>query len=320
MTRLLICGIVFCASALGLFAQPPAASAPPRSAELAENWKLVSARDVRSGGQAISLPDYDATTWHAVARMPATVLEILEEDGTYPNLYEGMNLLKDVPQDLYLQDWWYRTTFVAPAGQTVYQLEFPGINYRAEIWLNGNLVADAQHVVGMYVAHHLNVTQWIKPGTSNVLAVKVTPERLVQGVNGVELADSWLDWINWKYLGYRDPDKPDFQPVSFVPDRNAGIWKPVYLRMSGAVTVSSATVNTELPLPQLATARLTVFAELRNVSNHSVNGVLRGTISRPGKPTIEVEQPVILAADEEREASFTPQQYSQLVLANPDLW
>ena len=93
MTRLLICGIVFCASALGLFAQPPAASAPPRSAELAENWKLVSARDVRSGGQAISLPDYDATTWHAVARMPATVLEILEEDGTYPNLYEGMNLL-----------------------------------------------------------------------------------------------------------------------------------------------------------------------------------------------------------------------------------
>jgi exo-1,4-beta-D-glucosaminidase len=252
--------------------------------------------------------------------MPETVLEILEEDGTYPNLYEGTNLLKDVPQDLYLQDWWYRTTFVAPLGQAAYQLEFPGINYRAEIWLNGNLVADAQHVVGMYVAHHFNVTQWIKPGTSNVLAVRVTPERLVQGVNGVELADSWLDWINWKYLGYRDPDKPDFQPVSFVPDRNAGIWKPVYLRMSGAVTLSSATVNTDLPLPQLTAARLTVFAELRNVSDHSVNGVLRGTISRPGKPTIEIEQPLSLAAGEEREASFTPQQYSQLVVVNPDLW
>lgn len=252
--------------------------------------------------------------------MPATVLEILEEDGTYPNLYEGMNLLKEVPQDLYLQDWWYRTTFVAPAGETDYQLEFPGINYRAEIWLNGNLVADAQHVAGMYVAHRFNVTQWIKPGTANVLAVKVTPERLVQGVNGVELADSWLDWINWKYLGYRDPDKPDFQPVSFVPDRNAGIWKPVYLRTSGAVTVSSPTVNTELPLPQLTSAQLTVFAELRNVSDHSVNGVLRGTISRPGKPTIEIEQPLSLAAGEEREASFTSQQYSQLVVENPDLW
>ena len=320
MAKKLIYGIVFCVSALGLYAQTPASSGPQRSAELAENWKLVSARDVSSGGQAVSLPDYDVSSWHAVARMPATVLEILEEDGTYPNLYEGMNLLKDVPQDIYLQDWWYRTTFVAPPEQAVYQLEFPGINYRAEIWLNGNLVADARHVAGMYAAHQVNVTQWIKPGMSNVLAVKVTPERLVQGVNGVELADSWFDWINWKYLGYRDPGKPDFQPVSFVPDRNAGIWKRVYLRMSGAVTVSSATVNTELPLPQLTTARLTVYAELRNFSDHPVNGILRGTISHPGKPSIEIEQPLSLAAREEREASFTPQQYSQLVVANPDLW
>jgi exo-1,4-beta-D-glucosaminidase len=320
MPKFLICGIVLCASALGLSAQSTSASGPPRSFELAKNWKLVSARDVSAGGQTISLPNYETATWHPVARMPATVLEILEEDGIYPNLYKGMNLLKDVPQDLYLQDWWYRTTFVAPAGQQAYQLEFPGINYRAEIWLNGNLLADNQYVVGMYVAHQFDVTRWIKPGASNVLAVKVTPERLIQGVNGVELADSWLDWINWKYLGYRVPQNPRFHPVSFVPDRNAGIWKPVYLRMSGAVTVSYAMVNTELPLPQLTSARLTVFAELRNVSDHPVNGVLRGTISRPGKPVIQIEKPLSLAAGEDREAGFTPQQYSQLVVQNPDLW
>ena len=44
-------------------------------------------------------------------------------------------------------------------------------------------------------------------GAANVLAVKVTPERLIQDVNGVELADSWFDWVNWKYLGYKGEKK-----------------------------------------------------------------------------------------------------------------
>ena len=40
-----------------------------------------------------------------------------------------------------------------------------------------------------------------------MLAVKVTPERAMQDVDGVELADSWFDWINWNYLGYRGPTR-----------------------------------------------------------------------------------------------------------------
>lgn len=52
MRKLPICRIVFCVSAPGLSAQSTAASLPPRSAELAENWKLVSARDVSAGRKA----------------------------------------------------------------------------------------------------------------------------------------------------------------------------------------------------------------------------------------------------------------------------
>ena len=40
-----------------------------------------------------------------------------------------------------------------------------------------------------------------------MLAIKVTPEQALQDVNGVELADSWCDWINWRYLGYRAPPR-----------------------------------------------------------------------------------------------------------------
>jgi exo-1,4-beta-D-glucosaminidase len=297
-----------------------AASESPKTIELAENWKLTSANNLQLGGAAISLPDYQATDWHAVRRMPATVLEILEEDGVYPNLYVGKNMAENVPQDLYKQDWWYRTTFEVPSEHAVYLLEFPGINYRAEIWLNGKLIADSKHVAGMYSAHELNATQWIKPGQSNALAVKVTPERAIQDVNGIELADSWFDWLNWKYLGYQGPRPGNSHGISFVPDRNAGIWKPVYLKVSGAVTLSEPLVNTELPLPQTSSARLTVYAALRNNSNQQVKGILKGTISRPGKATIQIQQPIALAPGEERQVSFAPSQYPQLAVSDPDLW
>jgi exo-1,4-beta-D-glucosaminidase len=67
--------------------------------------------------------------------------------------------LEKVPQDLYTQDWWYRTTFNAPAGHTTYLLEFPGISYRAEDWLNDHLIADNNRVVGMYSAHELTAAR-----------------------------------------------------------------------------------------------------------------------------------------------------------------
>jgi exo-1,4-beta-D-glucosaminidase len=317
-----------------------AAAGNPGKIELAENWKLASATEAQSEGAAISVAGFKDARWHPIHRMPATVLEILQEDGVYSNLYVGTNMLT-VPQDLYQQDWWYRTTFKAPGGES-YTLEFPGINYRAEIWLNGQKIADNKQVVGMYAAHEFNVTPWIKPGSRNVLAVKVTPERLIQDVDGVELADSWFDWLNWKYLGYKGRKRVNTGAgVSFVPDRNAGVWKPVYLQVMGAVSVNHAFVNSDLSLalwnnlPDAqggssapystgraeSTARLTVFASLQNLTAQPVSGTLKGTISRSGKPTVHFEQTVTnLSAGEDREVGFTPEQFSELVVKNPDLW
>ncbi|MDQ1551952.1 MAG: exo,4-beta-D-glucosaminidase, partial [Actinomycetota bacterium] len=212
--------LLLCAGAYPVFAS----SAPPEKLELAENWKLSPARGLAAGGSALSLPTYNDSAWYAIHRMPATVLEILRENGLYPKLYAGMNLRDEVPQDLYKQDWWYRTAFTAPANRTTYLMDFPGINYRGEIWLNGHLIADNKQLVGMYVGHEFDVTPWIRPGQSNTLAVKVTPERTLQDTDGVELADSWNDWINWDYLGHPAPGHDRYlRGTSFVPDRNAGI-------------------------------------------------------------------------------------------------
>ncbi|HEX7411514.1 MAG TPA: hypothetical protein VF298_05165 [Bacteroidales bacterium] len=295
-------------------------SGTPCRIELAENWKLMSSKNLQAEGASISIASFQDDKWYPIRRMPATVLQILQEDGLYPDLYFGKNMREKVPQDLYKQDWWYRTTFNAPVSG-FYTLEFPGINYRAEIWLNGNKIADNKEVVGMYAAHEFNVTQWIKKGAKNVLAVRVTPEQKIQNVNGVELADSWFDWINWKYLGYNGhPNEPKYGSMtSFVPDRNAGIWKPVYLHMTGSVSVNHALVNSELSLSD-SIAKLTVFTSLHNLSEKPVYGILKGTISRKGKPSNHIEQSINLSPNEEREVVFTPDNFQELVVKNPDLW
>jgi exo-1,4-beta-D-glucosaminidase len=199
----------FVVPALIILTALPMAAIPasPNTTELEIGWQLASSWTVVQDGTAISQTSYDSSKWYAIARMPATVLEILQEDGVYPNLYFGKNMTDKVAKDLFRQDWWYRTTFAAPNGHKLQWLVFKGINYRAEIWLNGERIANNREIVGMYNEFELNVTGRVKPGSENVLAVKVTPEQAFEDIDGVELADAWFDWINAKYLGFRAPDQ-----------------------------------------------------------------------------------------------------------------
>src|SRR6266404_7099741 len=231
-------------------AQALASAESPNLTELQSSWRMTSAQTVTVDDALVSQPSLDVTNWYVVQRMPATVLQFLEDNGVYKNLYYGMNLA--TPGELWKQDWRYRTTFTAPANRESYSLIFKGINYRADIWLNGHRVATRSQAAGMYNAFEFTVTDFIVAGGTNVLAVKITPERAL--TEDIELGDSWLDWINWKYLGYHDAEK--HLDIPFVPDRNAGVWKRVFLSSSGAVTIRNSYVATELPLPALSPASL----------------------------------------------------------------
>jgi exo-1,4-beta-D-glucosaminidase len=304
----LVC-LVFTTAALAL-----ASAESPNLTELQSGWRMTSAQNVNVDDALVSQPNLDVTKWYVVHHMPATVLQILEDSGVYKDLYYGMNLA--TPVDLWKQDWWYRTTFTAPANRESYSLMFKGINYRADIWLNGHKVATRSQAVGMYNAFEFAVTDFIVAGGPNVLAVKVTPERAL--TEDIELGDSWLDWINWKYLGYHDAEK--HLDIPFVPDRNAGVWKRVFLSSSGAVTIRNPYVASELPLPALSPASLTVYCDLSNTTSKPVSGTLRGEISRPGKSSIRFQHDVSLARNQTEEIALNPAEIAQLSVNNPDLW
>jgi len=85
-----------------------------------------------------------------------------------------------------------------------------------------------------------------------------------------------------------------------------GLWREVYLTTSGPVAVRYPTVVSKLNLPNNDSARLTVTAQLKNGTSHPVKGKLKGQIEN-----IEFGQDVELAANESKDVTFTPEQFSQ---------
>ncbi len=217
-----------------------------------KEWKMQSATKLDIKGDAP--PAADAAKWYPVT-VPCTVLAGLVENGEYPNLYFGENL-KQVPTDRFNGAWWYRNEFKAPpdsAGNQVW-LYFKGINYRANIWLNGKKIGDAKDVVGTYRDFEFNISDTLDRSGNNVLLVEVQPPKKN------DLAITFVDWA----------PKP--------PDQNMGLWQEVELRTSGALALRHAMVQSELDVPSLKSARLTVMVDVVNARDKPTNAIVKATI------------------------------------------
>ncbi len=145
-------------------------------------------------------------------------------------------------------------------------------------------------MAGTFATFEFNVSKSLRPGKANALAVEI----FAPGKN--DLGITWVDW----------------NPTP--PDKNLGIWKEVFLTSSGDVSLRNPFVSSKLDSAD-KNAALTISADLRNVSNHRVSGVLRAEVA--GK---QVSQQVLLNAGELKSVSFAPEQYAQLRLENAKLW
>ena len=296
----------------GAALQQPAARADG-DITLREGWSVQSSAKVSAGGETVSTAAFDASSWYK-ASAPNTVFAVLVENGVYKDPYFGMNLRsvpgvsypigsefanQEIPEDSpYAVPWWYRKEFEVPAqfnGKTIW-LAFRGINYRANIWINGKKLAASDQVVGAFRRYEFDVTSFVKPGAkNNVVAVEVSAP------HANELGITWVDW----------------NPTP--PDKDMGLWQEVVLSASGPVSVRHPAVETKLDLPLTAKAHLTVRAELHNSSNSAIKGTLRGKILGAASP-IDFSQSVELPANETRAVAITPDQSPSLNVSNPKLW
>lgn len=270
---------------------------------LNENWSIKSSEDLTVGGEIISASGYDAEDWYPVS-VPSTVLAGLVENGVYPDPYYGTNIEDipgyttqrrgEMPEDSpFRVSWWYRTEFKIPAGYKNKNIwiNFQSINYQANIWINGKLVADTSVVEGPYRMFEFAISEFALPGQVNYLALEIFPPK------STDLSITWVDW----------------NPTP--PDRGMGIWYDVSLYATGQGAIKNLHVVTDLDLPSLDEANLTVSAELYNAGDENIEGILKGVIE-----DIEFFQEVSLVAGESKQFSFTPDEYPQLRVQDPRLW
>lgn len=288
----------------------PAASADQRN--LHDGWKIQSSAKVAATGEVVSQPGFSTSGWYSESA-PETVFAALVENGVYKDPFFGMNLRSvpgvtyDIGSEFANQEmpsgspfavpWWYRNEFEIPASDAGKQiwLAFKGINYRADIWINGKKVAGSDRVVGAFRRYEFNVTGFVQPGAKNAVALAVSAP------HANELGITWVDW----------------NPTP--PDKDMGLWQEVVLSTSGPVTVRHPFVETKLDAAGAQIAHLTVRATLRNASNSPVEGTLRGKIEGGGF-SVDFSQNVSLDASEEKEIAFTPDAVPGLNILKPRLW
>ena len=270
---------------------------------LHDNWNIQSSAEITDDGKTISMPDYQPEKWHP-ATMPSTVMGALTENGLFADPYYGTNVESlpgyfsrrgaEIPDDSpFRSSWWYRTVFPIPdsfEGMNSW-LKFHSINYQANIWINGQLVEDTTTVEGAYRLYNLNITDYIRPGEDNCLALEIFPP------GGTDLTITWVDW----------------NPTP--PDKAMGIWYDVTLFSTGPVAIEKPFVKTKLNLPETDQARITITAELVNSSDKKVRGVLKGKIE-----DINFSRRVTIGPHETESVVIDPDKYSQLEISDPRLW
>jgi len=275
------------------------------------NWRLTRSSFTTAEGPEIASEGFDDNGWLA-ATVPGTVLSSYINIGAVPQPDYADNIFH-ISDSYFYSDFWYRNEFELPEDflKEKTWLEFDGINWKAEIFLNGNYLGK---IDGAFKRGRFDISGTAKAGT-NTIAVRIIKNKNAGSVKEKNENDTGR---NGGMLGY---DNPTFHAtigwdwISTVRGRNIGIWNDVRVVKEGLVSLDAPFVLTKLPLPDTTSAVLTPEVLVRNNADRPVEGILKGQIG-----DITFEKSIALAAGEERSVCFSPEEYPQLKVSEPRLW
>ncbi|HEV2486056.1 MAG TPA: LamG-like jellyroll fold domain-containing protein [Terracidiphilus sp.] len=297
-----------------LGSQPSAKLQPDGNLILNCGWEIADAATLSASPETIASPGLDTRSWYD-ATVPGTVLTTLVQQGVYPDPLQGLNNLL-IPDSLARKSWWYRTEFATPPdwrGRNV-RLTFNGINYHADIWLNGRKLGST---TGAFIRGSYDVAMELAGDRKNVLAVRVWPQphsgvahddspRAGSGPNGTECVMDGPTFFCAERWGW----------IPTIRDRCTGVWQDVVLHPTGSVALGDPRVVTTLPkLPDLSVAEIRIETELRNLTDREQQITLTGSVAGA-----TFALPVTLAPHEVTVAVAAPKNFPQLAIKNPRLW
>ena len=273
-------------------------------------WRLAFASEVTAAGAELSKPGFDDHSWRP-ATVPGTVLTTLIDQGVYPDPDKGLNNMA-IPESLARRDYWYRTQFHAPKdlGGKHLELVFKGVNYAAEVFLNGERLGVVR---GAFVRGRFDVTGRLRADQDNAISVRVSPpphpgipseesKLFGPGENGGSMAIDGPTFVateGWDW-------------IPGVRDRNTGLWQGVELTATDAVRIGTPFVITHLSSPEHAD--LEIVAPVTNLSSSPLHAEIEAKVDGVA---------VTLSADLPPGASeirFLPKNHAPLRIDHPKLW
>ncbi|WP_091401593.1 glycosyl hydrolase 2 galactose-binding domain-containing protein [Arachidicoccus rhizosphaerae] len=264
---------------------------------LKDGWEMQSSLKITQNGTDLSSKNFRPTDWYQIS-VPSTIIGGLLANDYYdfdPFMGQNFKKLSDPALD---KPWWFRKEFSLPSnfdGKNVV-LKLQGVNYKANVWVNGHLIADSSAVKGPMRIIDLDITKSVAVG-KNVLALEILRPFNPNRKDG-DLAIDYADWIH------------------YPPDYNAGIVNDVVLLGYDKVGVQYPQVDTHFDLPSLDVAHLTVHGLVTNYTNVSQKVEVRAVLNHHKS----VSKTVSLAPGEKQDVSFSYQSFAALNIKNPKIW
>jgi len=293
-------------------------------------WKMKKAEEVGSKSELLSKSEFDDNSW-LPAIVPGTVLNSLVYNKVYSEPYFGLNNhavegkipdLSEVGRDFYT--YWFRTEFSIPEtykGKKIW-LQLDGINYRAEIWINGQMVGN---IAGMFYQDAIDVSDYVSTKGINGLAIKVLP---IDNPGGLK-QKGWGATGEFRNGGNGEIGRNttmlmttgwDFFYLDGIRDRNTGIWKNISIFSTDKLLLRYPFVKSEIEKPDYKRSNQTLSVEVSNQNYGGQSCTVEGEISGHGNQVIKVSKNIKLERGESREIIFDSKEFPQLTLDNPRLW
>jgi exo-1,4-beta-D-glucosaminidase len=326
----------------------PLGAVPEHAVVLHKDWRMKEEAVCGSRGEAFSRPGFtEARAWYPTT-VPTTTLATLVRSGVYPDPYVGLNNMR-IPdaspqqnaryglnryshlpnkENPWAKPYWFRTEFRLPAGfpGKVVWLHLDGINYRADVWVNGRQVGSREKIVGMFERFRFNVTDVVHRDAANAIAIRIHPLD-----HPGDPLDEQLGGIAGKY----GPNGGDGEIMRNVTqyctigwdwvaasrDRNVGIWQHVWLEGTDDAAVLDPAAFVTLSSSH-DSAALKVRFHCQNAASKTVRAeaVIRVEPQGFSGGSIELRKEIEIGPKALEEFIVDAAKHPELVMRKPRLW
>ncbi|KAI5922628.1 glycoside hydrolase family 2 protein [Camillea tinctor] len=257
------------------------------------SWDLQSSKNTGNDTTTLSLPGLEVESWHHVNTSRCTLMGCLLKAGVYQeeDLFHSENL-EAFDASIFQVPWVYRTEFTLdPEESQHYFLQTHGISSKADVFINGQEIANKTSQAGSYAGHAFEISKVVK--NDNALVVQVYPTDY-----DYDFALGFVDW---------NP---------YPPDNGTGVWRDIEIKQTGPVTLEPLRVITDFELPAgNSTANITLKSVVRNLEDYEITVELNGKLSLDSEdPVHEWKQSITLVPSQSTEITLFA------TLENPAIW